>query len=132
MWSMDNWIVNSRSPTIYCSRLGFHFVEECQCVEFIHNIHEFIISFQNAKRDEAAKKAYKLLATLHTECADLIQMVQDTGIVQREIRDLEDQIEIERDRNITANLEQITNDLRILNGEADDIQQRINAHVATS
>lgn len=68
------------------------------------------------------------MATLHSECADLIQMVQDTGHVQREIRDLEDQIEIERDRNIAANLEQITNDLKILDAEADDIQHRINAH----
>lgn len=55
-------------------------------------------------------------------------MVQDTGNVQREIRDLDDQIEIERDRNIATNLEQITNDLRILDAEAEEIQQRISAH----
>lgn len=80
---------------------------------------------QNAKKDELSKKAYKLLATLHSDCVQLIQMVQDTGNVQREVRDLEDQIETENDRNITVNLKQITDDLKMLDAEASELQKQI-------
>lgn len=52
-------------------------------------------------------------------------MVTETGQVQREIRDLEDQIECERDRNIPDNLKRITNDLKLLETEAIEIQEKI-------
>lgn len=48
--------------------------------------------FQDAKRDETARKAYKLLATLHSDCSELVQMVEETGAIVREIRDLEEQV----------------------------------------
>ncbi|XP_055318729.1 coiled-coil domain-containing protein 22 homolog [Sitodiplosis mosellana] len=82
--------------------------------------------FKTAKKDEPSKKAYKLLATLHSNCGDLIQMVNETGQVEREIRDLEDQIENERDRNIPDNLKRITNDLKLLEIEAKELQEKIN------
>lgn len=53
-------------------------------------------------------------------------MVNETGQVEREIRDLEDQIENERDRNIPDNLKRITNDLKLLETEAKEIQEKIN------
>lgn len=58
---------------------------------FIHNINTIVL-FQDAKRDETARKAYKLLATLHSDCSDLVQMVEETGATVREIRDLEEQV----------------------------------------
>lgn len=63
-----------------------------------------------------------MLATLHSDCIELIQMVEDTGNVQREIRDLEDQIENENDRNISINLKQINSDLEMLETEANELQ----------
>ena len=51
-----------------------------------------VVLFQDAKRDETARKAYKLLATLHSDCSDLVQMVEETGATVREIRDLEEQV----------------------------------------
>lgn len=80
---------------------------------------------QSAKRDEPSKKAYKLLATLHSNCGDLVSLVQETGQILREVRDIEDQIEQERSRNAVANLEQITRDLQLVVAEAQDIQNRI-------
>lgn len=65
------------------------------------------------------------MATLHSNCGDLIEMVNETGLVQREVRDLEDQIETERDRNISDNLKRITNDLKLLEIEAKEIQEKI-------
>lgn len=81
---------------------------------------------QTAKKDEPSKKAYKLLATLHSNCGDFIQMVNEIGLVEREIRDLEDQIENERDRNVPDNLKRITNDLKLLEMEAKETQEKIN------
>jgi hypothetical protein len=49
---------------------------------------------QDAKREEAARRAYKLLATLHADCAELVGLVEETGATMREIRDLEDQVGI--------------------------------------
>lgn len=66
------------------------------------------------------------MATLHSNCGDLIQMVNETGQVEREIRDLEDQIENERDRNIPDNFKRITNDLKLLEIEAKELQEKIN------
>jgi hypothetical protein len=51
-----------------------------------------IIWFQDAKRDETARRAYKLLATLHSDCSELVQMLEETGATVREIRDLEEQV----------------------------------------
>ncbi|XP_053908133.1 coiled-coil domain-containing protein 22 [Cuculus canorus] len=48
--------------------------------------------FKDAKRDESVRKAYKHLAALHENCAQLIQTIEDTGTIQREIRDLEEQV----------------------------------------
>lgn len=54
-------------------------------------------------------------------------MVNETGLVEREIRDLQDQIENERDRNVPDNLKRITNDLKLLDVEAKETQDKINA-----
>uniref|UniRef100_A0A672U736 Coiled-coil domain-containing protein 22 n=1 Tax=Strigops habroptila TaxID=2489341 RepID=A0A672U736_STRHB len=48
--------------------------------------------FKDAKRDEVVRKAYKYLAALHENCAQLIRTIEDTGTIQREIRDLEEQV----------------------------------------
>lgn len=84
----------------------------------------FVLS-QTAKKDEPSKKAYKLLATLHSDCGDLVTLVQETGQILREIRDLEDQIEQERSRNAVKNLEQLTRDLKLVEAEADEVEDRI-------
>lgn len=72
--------------------------------------------FKNAKRDEYTKKCYKLLIALHTEFSELIHLIEDTGSIQREIRELDDQIDIERQLNVHQKLEQITRDLQMVEG----------------
>ncbi|GAB0097818.1 hypothetical protein DMENIID0001_134940 [Sergentomyia squamirostris] len=49
--------------------------------------------YRTANRDENSRKAYKLLATLYTDCAERINYVQETGAITREIRDRKEQIE---------------------------------------
>lgn len=85
--------------------------------------------FRNAKKDEHAKKAYKLLVTLHSDCAELIAAISETGAVKREIRDLEDQIENERSRNTAANLAQISRDLLEMQSESQRLEESLRAHL---
>lgn len=80
---------------------------------------------QNAKRDEHAKAAYKHLATLHADCGDLVRMVEETGAVVREVRELEDQIETEKSRNVAANLQRITRDLQLVIQEGRELAGRV-------
>lgn len=81
--------------------------------------------YRTAKRDENSRKAYKLLATLHADCAELVNYVQETGAITREIRDLEDQIETEKMRNVAANLERITSDLHQMQKESQVLEEKI-------
>jgi hypothetical protein len=83
--------------------------------------------FQDAKRDETARKAYKLLATLHSDCSDLVQMVEETGATVREIRDLEEQIETESAKNVGANLDRISADLHQMKQETAALTAQLNA-----
>ncbi|KAM7028184.1 LOW QUALITY PROTEIN: coiled-coil domain-containing protein 22 [Acridotheres tristis] len=73
--------------------------------------------FKDAKRDEVVRKAYKYLAALHENCAQLIRTIEDTGTIQREIRDLEEQIEGESSAKLPASLERILSDCRALREE---------------
>lgn len=81
--------------------------------------------FTTAKDSESSKKAYKLLITLHSHCSNLIVLVKETGDVMREVRDLEDQIEQEKSRNILANLENILGDLKLMEAESKNLQEKI-------
>lgn len=48
--------------------------------------------FRDARTNEASRKAYKFLATLHSDCSELVNLVEETGATIREIRDLEEQV----------------------------------------
>uniref|UniRef100_A0A8C4WYD9 Coiled-coil domain-containing protein 22 n=1 Tax=Eptatretus burgeri TaxID=7764 RepID=A0A8C4WYD9_EPTBU len=73
--------------------------------------------FKDAKTDETARKVYKHLAALHENCGQLIDTIEDTGAVMREIRDLEEQMEAERGREAVTNLEKIAGDFRAIRQE---------------
>lgn len=66
------------------------------------------------------------MAALHADCGDLVKLVQDTGAAMREVRDLEDQIETEKGRNVAANLARISEDLRVVEQEGRDLLARLN------
>lgn len=48
--------------------------------------------FRDARTNETSRRAYKLLATLHSDCSELVSLVEETGATIREIRDLEEQV----------------------------------------
>nr|XP_046251880.1 coiled-coil domain-containing protein 22 [Scatophagus argus] len=73
--------------------------------------------FKDAKKDESVRKSYKYLAALHENCNHLIQTIEDTGTIMREIRDLEEQIETENGNKTVANLERILDDYKSIRQE---------------
>lgn len=81
--------------------------------------------FRDAKRDEVSRRAYKLLATLHSDCSELVKMVEETGANVRESRDLEDQIETERAKSVGGNLERISADLRQMKQETASLAAQL-------
>ncbi|KAK3099768.1 hypothetical protein FSP39_009318 [Pinctada imbricata] len=81
-----------------------------------------IADFQDAKKDEAAKKAYRNLAALHENCEVLIKTVEDTGGIMREIRELEDQV---------SNTHSVTTS-QVSNTHSATTSQVSNTHSATT
>ncbi|XP_075972835.1 coiled-coil domain-containing protein 22 [Anticarsia gemmatalis] len=67
--------------------------------------------FRDAKKDDQAKKAYKLLALLHSECNTIVSLVNDTGTLARDIVDLEENIKTETAKRTEDTLRKIQSDL---------------------
>lgn len=81
--------------------------------------------FGNAKRDETSRRAYKLLVSMHADCAQLVKSVQETGKIGRDIRDLEEQIENGRAGNTAANVQQVSRDLEQMQMENQKLAEQI-------
>ncbi|XP_054706190.1 coiled-coil domain-containing protein 22 homolog [Uloborus diversus] len=73
--------------------------------------------FKDAKKDEAIRRAYKYVASLHENSSALVQIIEETGSIVREIREIEDQIEQENQKKVAANLERITSDYKQMQQE---------------
>ncbi|XP_074538406.1 coiled-coil domain-containing protein 22 isoform X2 [Halichoeres trimaculatus] len=81
--------------------------------------------FKDAKKDESVRKSYKYLAALHENCNQLIQTIEDTGTILREIRDLEEQIEAEHNNKTVANLEKILDDYKAIRQENSALTAKV-------
>ncbi|XP_066499910.1 coiled-coil domain-containing protein 22 [Hoplias malabaricus] len=81
--------------------------------------------FKDAKKDESVRKSYKYLAALHENCTQLIQTIEDTGTIMREIRDLEEQIETENGKKTLSNLEKILEDYKSIRQENSALAAKI-------
>uniref|UniRef100_A0A8C8IX81 Coiled-coil domain-containing protein 22 n=1 Tax=Oncorhynchus tshawytscha TaxID=74940 RepID=A0A8C8IX81_ONCTS len=81
--------------------------------------------FKDAKKDESVRKSYKYLAALHENCTQLIQTIEDTGTIMREIRDLEEQIDTENGKKTVSNLEKILEDYKAIRQENSALAAKI-------
>ncbi|KAM9828591.1 coiled-coil domain-containing protein 22 [Syngnathus typhle] len=81
--------------------------------------------FKDAKKDESVRKSYKYLAALHENCNQLIQTIEDTGTILREIRDLEEQIDTENTNKLVANLEKILEDYKAIRKENSALAAKV-------
>ncbi|KAL5460593.1 hypothetical protein EMCRGX_G034048 [Ephydatia muelleri] len=73
--------------------------------------------FKDAKKDEARRAAYKLLASLRENCDQLVEAIKENSLIRREQRDLEEEIDKETSKKVAANLEKISADLEEMKKE---------------
>lgn len=66
--------------------------------------------YRDARKDEARRNAYKLLASLRENCVEVVDAIKETGQIRRDQRDLEEQIDNENSKKMKANLERISAD----------------------
>uniref|UniRef100_A0AAR5Q7B7 Coiled-coil domain-containing protein 22 homolog n=2 Tax=Dendroctonus ponderosae TaxID=77166 RepID=A0AAR5Q7B7_DENPD len=75
--------------------------------------------FHDCKSDESARKAYKYLAALREECNGILQAVSNIGQAERELRNLEEQIETEKNKDIRDKLDKVQRDLTEMKNEIE-------------
>lgn len=75
-----------------------------------------------------ARKAYKLLATLRTECGNVVQAVTDLGLAERECRSLQEQVDAELAREVSLKLEKVNADIMEIRRETAMLMKRNNRH----
>lgn len=75
------------------------------------------VIFRDAKQEDTARKAYKLLATMHTEYGEVVRASTDLGSIIRESRNLQEQVDTEEAREIGARLERVMADLNQVRSE---------------
>ncbi|EFA01483.2 Coiled-coil domain-containing protein 22 homolog-like Protein [Tribolium castaneum] len=77
--------------------------------------------FRDAKQDETARRAYKLLAQLRDDCSSIIKAVTDLGAVERECRNLQEQIDSETGKESAVKLERVNKDLQEMRKETEQL-----------
>lgn len=59
------------------------------------------------------------MAALRDEFNIILKTLEDLGVVERECRNLEEQIEIEKSKEVSVKLERVISDLRQIQKETD-------------
>lgn len=77
--------------------------------------------FGHAKRDEQTKVAYKLFLRAHAHHKALAMSIEETGKISREVRDVEEQIENNKTRNTSSNVQQVSRDLEQMTAENEKL-----------
>ena len=83
--------------------------------------------FKAAKKDDSLKVLYKNLVTLHSTFGNIINTIEQTGSTERYIKDLEDQINDEKAKEVGSNLKNMQKDYQMLVQENEDMQKTIAA-----
>ncbi|XP_046460350.1 coiled-coil domain-containing protein 22 homolog [Daphnia pulex] len=87
------------------------------------------IIFRMAKSDETARRIYKYLISLQTDCSDIQKLVKESGNLSREIKDLEDQAETELRKNIATKIRRLQSDLEQIRTENQILEERVGTKI---
>lgn len=80
-------------------------------------------SFQDAKQEDTARRSYKLLVALRDEFNITLKAVSDVGQIEREIRNLQEQIDSENAKEIGVKLERVESDLLQIQKETQSLMK---------
>jgi hypothetical protein len=83
--------------------------------------------YKDARKDEARRQAYKMLASLRDNCGKVVEAIEETGQTKRDQRDLEDQIDSESGKKAAANLKKIEADLAQMKSENSQLLAQLKA-----
>lgn len=81
--------------------------------------------FKDVSRDDMSRKAYKYLVTLHTDCNEIVKIVTETGNLKKEMKNLEEQIDILCSKNIGENLLRIQKDIQHMKNESNALVRQM-------
>ncbi|KAL1463308.1 hypothetical protein WDU94_015071 [Cyamophila willieti] len=81
--------------------------------------------FKDVSKDDVSRKAYKYLVTLHTDCNEIVKVVTEIGNLKKEMKNLEEQIDVLCGKNLGENLVQIQQDIEHMRGEGNILLQQI-------
>ncbi|XP_076042993.1 coiled-coil domain-containing protein 22 homolog [Oratosquilla oratoria] len=82
-------------------------------------------AFKAASTTEGARGVYKAVASIHELYGQLVDVVRETGAVQRDIRDLEEQLIIEKKKKNEDNLKSVSQDLANMKTENQKLIQEL-------
>ncbi|KAG7160168.1 Coiled-coil domain-containing protein 22-like 1 [Homarus americanus] len=83
------------------------------------------ISAKEAANNERVRQVYRAVAAVHEGCGELVDIVRDTGTVQREIADLREQVDLEKSKKVEENLTQLKTDLNQVKKENASLKQQL-------
>ncbi|CAF0970764.1 unnamed protein product [Brachionus calyciflorus] len=89
-------------------------------LERIFNTTDEVI-FKDAKQSETNKIVYKLFISINTEYDKLLDDLEQTSQLDRECRDLEDQVNLESQNKIGDNIQKVMNDLKQIKQENEEL-----------
>lgn len=83
--------------------------------------------FKDAKKDEANKRVYKLFIGVNDNYEQMIKTLEETSQIEREIHDLEDQVNAEKQNKITDNMAMVVKDYKQIKEENEELVAKIKA-----
>ncbi|OQR73272.1 coiled-coil domain-containing protein 22-like [Tropilaelaps mercedesae] len=85
---------------------------------------EIFFNRQSCKMEDA-KKVHQYIVEIHRDCKNILEAVESNGAIQREIRDLEERIDKEKESKVVENLARITADFNQMKMENDAIETEL-------
>lgn len=68
--------------------------------------------FKDAKQSEVNKKVYKLFVNINSDYEKMLESLEQTSQLDRECRDLEDQVDLEVQNKVSDNMAKVMDDLK--------------------
>ena len=99
--------------------------------DFVDSKQIFFLTFQLAKNDSQMVPTYRLLTDIHKQCEGIIECIRQTGQVKRATRTAKDQADVERAKNVSANIKQLSKDLREVKAENRQLREKLKQKVDT-
>lgn len=72
-----------------------------------------------------ARKGYKLLAALRDEFNTILKAISDVGQIERECRNLQEQMDTEKSKEIGAKLNKVNADLLQIQKETESLENNL-------